>query len=182
MFSGDEPDLQRLAAASAVLRRFTVVAGGPGTGKTTTVARILALLDEQAEVRGSPPPLMALAAPTGKAAARLQESVRTEAATLAVSEATRGRLLSLDASTLHRLLGWRPDSRSRFRHHGGNRLPHDVVIVDETSMVSLSLMAKLVEAVRSNARLVLVGDPGQLASVEAARCWETSSARRPRGC
>ena len=142
LFSGEQPDYQRLAAASAVLRRFTVVAGGPGTGKTTTVARILALLDEQAERAGAPPPLMALAAPTGKAAARLQESVHTEASEIAVGAATRSRLLALDASTLHRLLGWRPDSRSRFRHNRGNRLPHDVVIVDETSMVSLSLMAK----------------------------------------
>src|SRR5205823_7450221 len=79
----------------------------------------------------------------------------------------RGQLLALEASTLHRLLGWRPDSNSRFRHHRGQRLPHDVVIVDETSMVSLSLMARLVEATRPDARLVIVGDPGQLASIEA---------------
>jgi exodeoxyribonuclease V alpha subunit len=79
----------------------------------------------------------------------------------------RAELLALGASTLHRLLGWRPDSRSRFRHDRGQRLPHDVVIVDETSMVSLSLMARLIEAVRPDARLILVGDPGQLASIEA---------------
>ena len=79
----------------------------------------------------------------------------------------RGQLLGLQASTLHRLLGWRPDSHSRFRHDRGQRLPHDVVIVDETSMVSLSLMARLVEAIRPDARLILVGDPGQLASIEA---------------
>ena len=167
LFGGSEPDYQRLAAASAVLRRFSVVAGGPGTGKTTTVARILALLDEQALATGNPPPLVALAAPTGKAAARLEEAVHGEAAKLDVGGATRARLLAVGASTLHRLLGWRPDSNNRFRHHRGNRLPHDVVIVDETSMVSLSLMARLVEAVRSDARLVLVGDPEQLASVEA---------------
>ncbi len=171
MFSGSppEPDYQRLAAASAILRRFSVVAGGPGTGKTTTVARILALLDEQAAAAGAAPPMVALAAPTGKAAARLEEAVHGEAATLEVGEATRARLLAVGASTLHRLLGWRPDSPAgnRFRHNRGNRLPHDIVIVDETSMVSLSLMARLVEAVRSNARLVLVGDPEQLASVEA---------------
>ena len=83
------------------------------------------------------------------------------------SDAVRAQLLAAQASTLHRLLGWRPDSHSRFRHHRGNRLPHDVVIVDETSMVSLSLMARLVEAVRPQARLVLVGDPGQLTSIEA---------------
>ena len=79
----------------------------------------------------------------------------------------RAALLALEASTLHRLLGWRRGSHSRFRHHRGNRLPHDVVVVDETSMVSLSLMARLVEAVRPEARLVLVGDPGQLSSIEA---------------
>ena len=167
LFDRPEPDWQRLAAATAVLRRFSVIAGGPGTGKTTTVARILALLDEQAAAAGVPPPLVALAAPTGKAAARLEEAVHTEAATLDVSETTKARLLATSASTLHRLLGWRPDSNNRFRHHRGNRLPHDVVIVDETSMVSLSLMARLVEAVRTGARLVLVGDPEQLASVEA---------------
>ncbi|MGH2950238.1 MAG: AAA family ATPase, partial [Solirubrobacteraceae bacterium] len=161
-------DRQRLAAESAVRRRLAVVAGGPGTGKTTTVARIVAVLLEQAPATtGSSPLLVALAAPTGKAAARLEEAVHEEAATLAVAEPVRAGLRSLKASTLHRLLGWRPDSRSRFRHHRANRLPHDVVVVDETSMVSLSLMARLVEAVRPDARLVLVGDPGQLTSIEA---------------
>jgi exodeoxyribonuclease V alpha subunit len=165
---GSTPDTsQRLAAASAVLRRFAVVAGGPGTGKTTTVARIVALLAEQAEAAGSPQPLVAIVAPTGKAAARLEEAVRDETPGLAVSPLVRAHLERLAASTIHRLLGWRPDSQSRFRHHRGNRLPHDVVVVDETSMVSLSLMARLVEAVRPQARLILVGDPGQLTSIEA---------------
>ncbi|HVW31944.1 MAG TPA: exodeoxyribonuclease V subunit alpha [Acidimicrobiia bacterium] len=163
----DGPDRQRIAAATAVLRSFAVVAGGPGTGKTTTVARILALLDEQAEDAGLPPPLVALAAPTGKAAARLVESVHAEAGRLPIGGDRRARLLATRAATLHRLLGWQPGNRSRFRHHRGNRLPHDVVVVDETSMVSLSQMAKLVEAVRPDARLILVGDPRQLASVEA---------------
>jgi exodeoxyribonuclease V alpha subunit len=167
LFDGEVPDLQRLAGAVAVLHRFAVVAGGPGTGKTTTVARILVLLDEQARAAGRTLPRVALAAPTGKAAARLEEAVHAEAAHLDVPAEARDRLLGLRASTLHRLLGWRPGSRSRFRHHRGNRLPHEVVIVDETSMVSLSLMAKLVEAVRSTAHLVLVGDHEQLASVEA---------------
>ncbi len=168
LFAGEPDDSgQRLAAATAVLRRFAVVAGGPGTGKTTTVARIVALLAEQAAAADDPPPLVALAAPTGKAAARLEEAVHAEAATLDIVENVRAQLLGLHASTLHRLLGWRPGSHSRFRHHRTNRLPHDVVIVDETSMVSLSLMARLVEAVRPDARLVLVGDPGQLTSIEA---------------
>jgi exodeoxyribonuclease V alpha subunit len=93
--------------------------------------------------------------------------VHGEAARLDTGEETRRQLLALNGSTLHRLLGWRPDSHSRFRHHRGNPLPHDVVVVDEASMVSLSLMAKLVESVRVDARLILVGDPDQLASVEA---------------
>jgi exodeoxyribonuclease V alpha subunit len=112
-------------------------------------------------------PLIALAAPTGKAAARLAEAVHAEAEALDVDDGVRERLLALDASTLHRLLGWQPGTHSRFRHDRANRLPHDVVIVDETSMVSLSLMARLVEAVRPDARLILVGDPGQLTSIEA---------------
>ena len=159
---------QRLAAAAAVLRRLAVVAGGPGTGKTTTVARIVALLAEQAAAAGAPPPLVALAAPTGKAAARLEEAVHEEAATLDVDDADPRA--AARARAPRRCTGCSaggPDSHSRFRHDRGNRLPHDVVIVDETSMVSLSLMARLVEAVRPDARLVLVGDPGQLTSIEA---------------
>jgi len=167
LFADDTDEGQRRAAAAAVRRRLAVVAGGPGTGKTTTVARIVALLDEQARACNGRPPLVALAAPTGKAAARLQEAVHAEAAGLAVAEGTRELLLSLRASTLHRLLGARRGTHSRFAHDRDNRLPHDVVIVDETSMVPLSLMSRLVEAVRADARLVLVGDPGQLASIEA---------------
>lgn len=167
LFPGDADARQRQAAAAALRRRFAVLAGGPGTGKTTTVARIVALLAAQAAARGSRPPLIALAAPTGKAAARLQEAVHEETARLSVSDDIRVLLMALRASTLHRLLGWRPGSHSRFAHDRGNRLPHDVVIVDETSMVSLSLMARVLEAVRLDARLILVGDPGQLASIEA---------------
>ncbi|MBL8774639.1 MAG: exodeoxyribonuclease V subunit alpha [Acidimicrobiales bacterium] len=160
-------DDQRRAATTAVERRFSVVAGGPGTGKTTTVARILALLHEQAAASGAPPPRVALAAPTGKAAARLTEAVHAEAAGLDTDDTVKAALRATTASTLHRLLGWRPGSRSRFRHDAANQLPHNVVIVDESSMVGLSMMAKLLDAVRPTARLVLVGDPRQLASVEA---------------
>lgn len=167
LFGTDAGDLQRLAAATAVSRRFAVVAGGPGTGKTTTVARVLALLHEQAAAAGRRAPLVALAAPTGKAAARLEEAVHDEARRLAVPDQARAWLLGLTAVTLHRLLGWQPSNRARFRHDRANRLPHEVVIVDETSMVALTLMARLLEAVRPTARLVLVGDPDQLASVEA---------------
>ncbi len=159
-------DLNELKASG----RLEVIAGGPGTGKTTRVARTVAELIEQAAASGPHPPrppLVALAAPTGKAAARLQEAVHDVTAQLPVGESVRELLMALRASTLHRLLGWRPGSHSRFAHDRGNRLPHDVVIVDETSMVSLSLMARLVEAVRPEARLILVGDPGQLTSIEA---------------
>ena len=167
LFDGnDEPDLQRLAAAAAVLRSVSVIAGGPGTGKTTTVARVLALLDEQASAAGRRPPLVALAAPTGKAAARLEEAVRAGREP-GGRRPTWARLGALTGVTLHRLLGFNPGNHTRFRHNRLNRLPHDVVVVDETSMVSLSLMARLVEAVRPEARLILVGDPEQLASVEA---------------
>ncbi len=155
------PDLQRCATAVAALRRVTVLAGGPGTGKTTTVARLLALLADLT----TPPPRIALAAPTGKAAARLGEAVREHTAELPGPD--RVRLGDLTAVTLHRLLGHKPGSTSRFAHDRHHRLPFDVVVVDETSMVSLTLMARLLEAVRPDARLVLVGDPDQLASVEA---------------
>ena len=154
LFGATGPDdRQRLACAVAALRWTTVVAGGPGTGKTTTVARLLAVLRDQ-----DPHLRIALAAPTGKAAARLGEAVAAERLS-PIGES--------DASTIHRLLGFRPDNPSRFRHNRHRRLPHDVVVVDETSMVSLTQMARLLEAVRDDARLVLVGDPDQLASVEA---------------
>jgi len=157
IFLQPDSERQRVAAVMTGLRALTVLSGGPGTGKTTTVAGLLAML------RALPggPPRVALAAPTGKAAARMQEAIEEAAKQwhLDVGDAR--------ASTLHRLLGRRPDSRSRFRYDRHNRLPFDVVIVDETSMVSLSLMARLLEAVRPKARLVLVGDPDQLASVEA---------------
>ncbi len=156
---------QRGAAALALSRALTVLTGGPGTGKTTTVARLLALLAEQSHHGGRSTPRIALAAPTGKAAARLLEAVQAQVDTL--DSVDRDRLPELRATTLHRLLGSRPDSSSRFRHDRDNRLPHDVIVVDETSMVSLTMMARLLEAVRPEARLLLVGDPDQLASVEA---------------
>jgi exodeoxyribonuclease V alpha subunit len=161
LFPAEDQHPQRLAAAVATLRWVSVLAGGPGTGKTTTVARLLAVLHDQPGV----PPRIALAAPTGKAAARLEQSVREVTATLPAPD--RDRLGDLPAVTLHRLLGRRPYTRTRFRHDRTNRLPFDVVVVDETSMVSLTLMARLLEAVRPTARLILVGDPDQLASVEA---------------
>ncbi len=156
LFTGDRDGKQRLAARTVAERTVTVLAGGPGTGKTTTVARLLHLLRT---LGGSP--RIALAAPTGKAAARLEEAVALAAA---ADDLDVGPIA---ASTLHRLLGRRPGHSRRFRHDRDNRLPYDVVVVDECSMVSLTMMSRLLEAVRPDARLVLVGDPDQLASVEA---------------
>lgn len=156
---------QRAAAQVALSQAVTVLTGGPGTGKTTTVARLLALLAEQAAPAGRSGTRIALAAPTGKAAARLTEAVTAEVN--ALDAVDQQRLSGLRAVTLHRLLGSRPGTSVRFRHHRGNRLPHDVIVVDETSMVSLTMMARLLEAVRPDARLILVGDADQLASVEA---------------
>jgi exodeoxyribonuclease V alpha subunit len=160
LFPRPAPDRQRLAAVVAAHRRLSILAGGPGTGKTTTVAKLLALLQDQADGRLR----VALAAPTGKAAARLTDAATAAAAGL--PEPDRHRLGVLKASTLHRLLGSRPGARTRFRHDRDNRLPYDVVVVDEASMVSLTMMSRLVDALRPDARLVLVGDPDQLASVE----------------
>lgn len=156
---------QRAATERTARQWLTVLTGGPGTGKTASVARMLAVLAEQHRLATGHAPRIALAAPTGKAAARLQESVSREAASL--PDADRTALGGLEASTLHRLLGWRRDNSTRFRHHRENHLPHDIVVVDEVSMVPLSLMARLLEALRPSTRLVLVGDPDQLASVEA---------------
>lgn len=156
-----EPDRQKLAAALAARQRLMVISGGPGTGKTTTVVRLLALLAAM-----SPRPLvMAMAAPTGKAAARLSESVRAARDRLDVDDAVR-RQLPAQAETLHRLLGLRPGVEAP-RHHAGNPLPLDVLVVDEASMIDLALMARTVAALPSQARLILLGDRDQLSSVEA---------------
>ena len=155
------PDRQHTAASAALAGRLTVIAGGPGTGKTYTVVRMLAALARKLDGF----PRVALCAPTGKAAARLKEVVE-EFAAGAANPVVRRRMESLQTSTIHRLLGW-AWGRGRFAHHEGNRLPHDVVIVDELSMVSLPMAAKLIGAVRADATLVLAGDPFQLESIEA---------------
>ncbi|UFU03691.1 exodeoxyribonuclease V subunit alpha [Ruania suaedae] len=163
---------QRLAATHALRRRLTVLTGGPGTGKTTTVARLLAVLqDVDGQLR------VALAAPTGKAAARLQEAAAEVIGGL--QDEDKDRVGAPEATTVHRLLGYKPGSTTRFRHDSRHHLPHDVVVVDETSMVPLSLMARLLEALRPEARLVLVGDPDQLASVEAGAVLGDLVARPP---
>jgi exodeoxyribonuclease V alpha subunit len=154
------PDWQRVAAITAVLRRLCVISGGPGTGKTSTVVRFLALL---ALTAGAKPPIVELVAPTGKAAARLEEAVRAGRSML--PEALRAAIPE-HASTLHRLLRMRVDS-TRPWFDRERPLGADVVVVDEASMVDLALMAKLVRALRPDARLVLLGDKDQLASVEA---------------
>ncbi len=145
---------QDAAVASALASGLTVIAGGPGTGKTHVIARIV-----RAFTAGGRPALVALAAPTGKAAARMTESLRREGLI--------GPGAPPAAATVHRLLGPRPGSRTRFRHDATNPLPHDVVVIDEVSMVSMTLMARLLAALKPTARLILVGDPDQLASVEA---------------
>ncbi|PUA83143.1 exodeoxyribonuclease V subunit alpha [Nocardioides currus] len=155
---------QVAACTHAASQWTTVITGGPGTGKTTAVAGLLVALHEQAQARGERLRI-AMAAPTGKAAARLEQAVHDNAR--AFDPADRARLDGVGAMTLHRLLKTHPGNRTRFRHHRGNRLPHDLVVVDETSMVSLTMMARLLEAVRPDARLVFVGDPDQLSSVDA---------------
>ena len=156
-----EVDWQRVAATAAVRTGFAVISGGPGTGKTSTVVKILALLLEQAAGR---PLAVALAAPTGKAAVRLQESIRIARERLDVAAEVRERIPA-EVVTLHRLLG--AGGSGRFRHDRENPLPHDLVVVDEASMVALPLMARLVTALKPRCRLILLGDRDQLASVEA---------------
>ncbi len=155
-------DWQQIAAAMAVLNSFSVISGGPGTGKTTTVVKLLALLVEQG---GDKPLRIALAAPTGKAAARLSESIKEKKGELACADAVREAIPD-EASTLHRLLGVMP-GKVGFRHHRDNPLHLDVLVVDEASMVDLPMMFRLLEALPSHARLILLGDKDQLASVEA---------------
>ncbi|WP_448122260.1 exodeoxyribonuclease V subunit alpha [Xanthomonas arboricola] len=162
------PDRQAQAAALALRRTLLLVTGGPGTGKTTTIARLLLLRIAQAHASNTPAPRIALAAPTGRAAERMAESLR-----LAVTRAIAGGIdpaladaLPNGASTLHRLLGVIPDS-PHFRHHADNPLPLDLIVVDEASMVDLPLMCKLVEAVADGTQLILLGDADQLPSVEA---------------
>lgn len=161
---GEVIDWQKLACALATRGAFSIVTGGPGTGKTTTVVRLLALLQAPAVEAGKPLRIR-LAAPTGKAAARLTESISQQVQGLKVAEAVRDKIPS-DVTTVHRLLGSRPGTR-HFRHHAGNRLPLDVLVVDEASMIDLEMMANLLDALPAHARLVLLGDKDQLASVEA---------------
>lgn len=164
--TSSEFDEQRFAALLAVRNRFTLISGGPGTGKTTTVARILLLLQEQAAAAPRPPLRLLLLAPTGKAAQRLSDALKQSLEKLGVSDELRAAMPE-QASTIHRALGYSRRTPTRFRHHREHPLSADVVLVDESSMVDLALMTKLVEAVPEDARLILLGDKDQLASVEA---------------
>jgi exodeoxyribonuclease V alpha subunit len=155
---------QKVAAAVALSRRFTVISGGPGTGKTTTVAKLLAalVLQEKTEQQSLN---IRLVAPTGKAAARLTESIGNAIGQLPLDNTAKA-LIPVKASTLHRLLGSVPDT-TQFRYHSNNKLHLDILVVDEASMVDLPMMCKLFDALPSHARIILLGDKDQLASVEA---------------
>ena len=159
--STGETDWQREAAKMAVKQSFCIITGGPGTGKTTTVVKILALLQELAEQ----PLVIALAAPTGKAAMRLQESIGFSKAALPCPETIKSHIPET-VTTLHRLLGAMPPS-PYFRHDAATPLVYDLIVVDEASMVDLALMSKLLDALKPGARLILLGDKDQLASVES---------------
>ncbi len=160
----EEYDWQKLAAASGVLRPFTVITGGPGTGKTTTVVKMLSLMIEQFLDKDIIPAI-ALAAPTGKAAGRMKETIKQQREHIQCGAEVMD-IIPGETYTLHRLLGT-VRGKPHFRHHEKNPLPYDVVIVDESSMVDVALMAKLMKAMPARGSLVLVGDRDQLASVEA---------------
>ena len=158
------PDWQRVAACASAVRKLLVISGGPGTGKTTTVIKILALLLEQALARGQGQSI-ALAAPTGKAAARLKESIVQSLQSLTCSAEIKSQIPT-ETFTIHRLLGTREGS-PYFRFNADNPLMHDIVVVDESSMADLPLMSKLFQAVPLSSHIILLGDRDQLASVEA---------------
>lgn len=172
LFPAASPDDgQKIACALAARSAFSIITGGPGTGKTTTVVRLLALLQSLRLSDAADRPLrIRLAAPTGKAAARLNQSLAASVHTLNLSsldpaEAIRAAI-PLTVTTLHRLLGSRPDTR-RFRNHARNPLALDVLVIDEASMIDLEMMAAVLAALPAQARLILLGDKDQLASVEA---------------
>ena len=160
-----QTDWQKIACVLAFRARFAIITGGPGTGKTTTLTKLLSLLIQLAADENSHKLTILLAAPTGKAAARVSESIAKALAQLPMPEAIKQQIPK-KASTLHRLLGSRPDSR-RYQHHRHNPLLADIVIVDEASMIDLEMMASLLDALPATTQLILLGDKDQLASVEA---------------
>ena len=168
--SPENPDWQKIACVLALRARFAIITGGPGTGKTTTLTKLLALLIQLANLESdksdkSNKLTILLAAPTGKAAARVSESISKALGKLDIAEEIKQHIPK-KASTLHRLLGSRHDSRS-YVHHRDNPLVADIVIVDEASMIDLEMMSALLDALPESAQLILLGDKDQLASVEA---------------
>ncbi len=162
--SSNKENQQRIAAVSSILQKFCVISGGPGTGKTTTVVKIIVLLIEQALKNGYKPSI-ALAAPTGKAAARLKESVKQMRVFLNCPDEVK-TIIPDEAYTIHRLLGPLVGS-PYFRYDKNNQLNYDIVIIDESSMADLALITKLFTAVPLSSRIIILGDKDQLASVEA---------------
>ncbi len=162
--NADDVDYQKLAALLALRHRLLIVSGGPGTGKTWAVSRVLALL-----LQRNPALRIALAAPTGKAAARLSEAIDASRADLEL-DAERQARIPQKALTLHRLLGIHPMSH-RPRHHAENPLPLDLLVLDEASMIDQGLMTQVCDALPPQARLILLGDKDQLASVEAGNVF-----------
>ncbi len=160
------PDQQRAAALAAQGRRLSILVGGPGTGKTSTCAKLLALLASSALEAGQPPPKVLLLAPTGKAAQRLSEAIASARDRLPVADNVRAAIPSA-ALTIHRALKATPKGSTRFRHGLREPLDCDLVLLDEASMVDLALMRHLLDALPAHARLILLGDPDQLSAVEA---------------
>ena len=169
---GAEIDWQRVAAERALKNKFLIVSGGPGTGKTTTITRILALLIEANDLKHTPPLLhdahkplnIMLAAPTGKAAIRMLDAINEAQGKLNASNEVLQQMPK-QASTIHKLLGYIPEKVS-FKHHKNHPLNADVVLIDEASMIDIAMMSKLIEAVPAHAKLILIGDKNQLSSVE----------------
>lgn len=183
--AADQPaDWQKIACVLASRQRFGLITGGPGTGKTTTVLRLLALLQWQALAAHGKPLRIGLAAPTGKAAARLSGSIAGAIGRLPLDDVPQGEVIRAAiphaVSTLHRLLGSRPDSR-HFRHDARNPLRLDVLVIDEASMIDLEMMAAVMHALPASARLILLGDKDQLASVEAGAILGELCARAQQG-
>ncbi|MBX9868305.1 MAG: exodeoxyribonuclease V subunit alpha, partial [Burkholderiaceae bacterium] len=174
-------DWQKVAAALAIQQRFSIISGGPGTGKTTVVSKVLALLQKMAAEDGKTAFIIRLAAPTGKAAARLTESIASNIQTLPKGFSSAG--IPKEVTTLHRLLGAQAHSR-HFIHNRNHPLPLDVLVIDEASMIDLEMMAAILEAIPPHARLILIGDKDQLSSVEAGAvlghlCQGARNAYRP---
>ncbi|SBS27729.1 RecBCD enzyme subunit RecD [Marinomonas aquimarina] len=170
--SDNEPDWQKVACGIAASNHFSIITGGPGTGKTTTVLKLLALLQGQRLKHHLPPLAIRLAAPTGKAAARLNESIAANLARLELPElggiqpSDLKQIIPTQVTTLHRLLKPKPNSR-QFSHNKANPLVADIVVVDEASMIDIEMMASLFDGIEPDARVILLGDKDQLASVEA---------------